>query len=405
MLAMSDINIDQFIPLFADIGCSVAFLVPTLTGYEKSIMDAIGPVRELLKDEGVHDYDLQGQGPSAKIMWPSCFVTANGLVETVASLYRPVTKKGDPRIWFKDLKKYCKPRNLLSLIVIDNKIHVINLSDVTIRNSLLLHGFVYDLLQQAKYSKQSVSMELLKKIKVIHDGGFLPSITPGDPGVGDTLEHALGIERNNSKAPDYKGIELKSTRLTRHGTKRAATRSTLFTRVPDEGLSYREIVENYGKWQVPRGSTLPRLQLYETFSTQRVNAYGLELEVNVNADRLELKYAQEQRLMKYVSSWKMANLKSALLLKHRETFWVKAISEDHDGREFFRYDRVLHTKKPNASLLAPLLDSGKITVDLAAHFKEDGKWRDHGILFKMKPEEIGLLLGDAVEYDLEGLVI
>lgn len=92
MLSMSDINIDQFIPLFADIGCSVAFLVPTPTGYEKSIMDAIGPVRELLKDEGVHDYDLQGQGPSAKIMWPSCFVTANGLVETVASLYRPVSR-------------------------------------------------------------------------------------------------------------------------------------------------------------------------------------------------------------------------------------------------------------------------------------------------------------------------
>ena len=405
MLAMSDINIDQFIPLFADIGCSVAFLVPTPTGYEKSIMDAIGPVRELLKDEGVHDYDLQGQGPSAKIMWPSCFVTANGLIETAASLYRPVTKKGDPRIWFKDLRKYCKPRNLLSLIVFDKKIYVINLSDVTIRNSLLLHGFVYDLLQQAKYSKQSVSIELLKKIKAIHDGGFLPSITPGDPGVGDTLEHALGIERNNSKTPDYKGIELKSTRLTRHGAKRAATRSTLFTRVPDEGLSYREIVENYGKWQVPRRATLPRLQLYETFSTQRVNAYGLELEVNVNADRLELKYAQEQRLMKYVSSWKMANLKSALLLKHRETFWVKAVSEDHDGKEFFRYDRVLHTKKPNASLLAPLLDSGKITVDLAAHFKEDGKWRDHGILFKMKPEEIGLLLGDAVEYELDGLII
>ena len=45
-------------------------------------------------------------------------------------------------------------------------------------------------------------------------------------------------------------------------------------------------------------------------------------------------------------------------------------------------------------------DSGKITLDLAAHFKEDGKWRDHGMLFKMRPEDIGLLLGDPIEYDL-----
>ena len=96
MLAMSDINIDQFLPLFADVGVSVAFLVPTPTGYEKSIMDAIGPVRELLKDEGIHDYEAQEQGPSAKVMWPAFFVTADGLVETEASLYRPVTKKGDP---------------------------------------------------------------------------------------------------------------------------------------------------------------------------------------------------------------------------------------------------------------------------------------------------------------------
>lgn len=405
MLAMSDINIEQFIPVFANTSCNVAFLVPTPTGYEKSIMDAIGPVRELLKDEGIHDYGSQGQGPAAKVMWPSFFVTAHGLIESEASLYRPITKKGDPRIWFKGLKNYCSPRNLLALIVFDNKIYVFNLSDETIRNSLLGQGYVYDLLQQAKYSKQSIAIELLKKIKDIHEGGFLPSITPGDPGVGDTLEHALGIERNNSKAPDYKGIELKTTRLTRHGVKRTSTRSTLFTKVPDEGLSYREIVENYGKWQTPRGAINPRLQLYETFTTQRVNAYGLELEVNIAADRLELKYAQEQRLKKYVSSWKMANLKSALLLKHHETFWVKAISEDHDGREFFRYDKVIHTKKPNASLLAPLLDSGKITLDLAAHFKEDGKWRDHGMLFKMKPEEIGLLLGDSIEYDLESLII
>ena len=333
-------------------------------------------------------------------MWPSFFVTERSLVETEASLYRPITKKGDPRIWFKSLRQYCSPKNLLALIIYEKNIYVINLSDITIRNSLAQRGFVYDLLQQVKASKQSTAMELLCKIKTIHDMGFIPSITSGDPGVGDTLEHALGIERNNLRTPDYKGIELKSTRLTRHGANRVATRSTLFTRVPDEGMSYRQIVENYGKWQVPRGSTVARLQFYETLTTQRVNAYGMKLIVNPTADRLEMNYYPDENSAKYVSSWKMANLKSALLLKHRETFWVKAVSEDRDGREYFRYDKVLHTKSPNASLIMPLLDSGKITLDLAAHFKEDGKWRDHGMLFKMKPEDISLLLGEPREYDL-----
>jgi hypothetical protein len=101
-----------------------------------------------------------------------------------------------------------------------------------------------------------------------------------------------------------------------------------------------------------------------------------------------------------VSAWNLKNLREALLLKHHETFWVKALSETHDGIEYFRYDKVLHTKNPNASLPAPLLEADKVTIDLAAHYKPDGKWRDHGILFKMAPGDLPLLLGEPKEYIL-----
>ena len=142
---------------------------------------------------------------------------------------------------------------------------------------------------------------------------------------------------------------------------------------------------------------LARLQLYETCFVSRKNAYDLQLQVDTTNDQLNLMHFEER--MKFVSAWYMQKLKETLLTKHRETFWVKAVSENHDGWEFFRYDRILHTKKPNASLLAPLFEDDKITVDLAAHIT-DGKWRDHGVLFKMKPEDIGLLFPDPVEYDL-----
>lgn len=399
MLAMSDINIDQFFPVFANTGVSVAFLVPTPTGYRKSIMDATAPVRELFKNSGLHDYEMQGQGQEYKIMIESYFVYSDRLAETEASLYRPVTKKGDPRIWFKNLKQYCSPCNLLALVVFDKRIYVINLSDPLVSSSLQNREYVYDILIEAAHKDRIIAEELLRKIQTIHDKGFLPSITPGDPGVGDTLEHALGIERNNSKAPDYKGIELKTTRLTRNGSSRQTTRSTLFTRVPDEGMSYREIVDNYGKVQVPRGSTIARLQLYETVRVSRPNAYDLVLEVDNNNDKLKILH-QEEHLRKYVSAWHLQNLRKALLTKHHETFWVKAVSENRDGREYFRYDKILHTKNPNTSLLAPLLEADKITIDLAAHYKPDGKWRDHGILFKMLPQDLPLLLGNPIEYDL-----
>lgn len=399
MLAKSDVDIEQFFHIFAETGVPVAFLVPTPTGYEKSIMDATGPVRTLLKDSRVHNYIEQKQGQDAKVIIESYFVYPNKLIETSASLYRPLTKKGDPRIWFKGLKNYCNACNLLALIIVDKKIYVINLSAENNAKSLKGREYVYDLLVAATHSEKSVADELRGKIQKIHDQGFIPSVTVGDPGVGDTLEHALGIMRNNSKTPDYKGIELKATRLTRNGTSRPATRSTLFTKVPDEGMSYREIVDNYGKRQVPRGETEERLQLYETLRASRANAYDLILEIEENHDLLKIMH-QEDRLKKYVSAWYLSALCETLRTKHHETFWVKAVSENINGKEFFRYDKILHTRNPNTSLIVPLIEADKITIDLAAHYKPDGKWRDHGMLFKMAPKDLPLLLGNPIEYDL-----
>lgn len=411
MLSKSDTPIDIFLPIFASCEVPVAFLVPTQTGYEKSIMDATAPVRELLLDAGIHNYDLQQQGQEHKVEVAAHFVNLYGSTDTVASLYRPRTKQGDPRIWFRGLKDYCQPFNLLAIIVINTDLFVFNLSKPEVVASIQYHSYAYDVLQSATSEKQAVVQELLNKIRKIHAKGFIPSITSGDPGVGDTLEHELGISRNNAKTPDYKGIELKTTRLTRNGAERAATRSTLFTRVPDEGMTYRQIVDHYGKKQIPRGKNEPRLQLYETLRVSRINAYGLQLSVDIEADELRIEHVSFEEncskrngqhligIANYVSGWHLQNLRDALLLKHRETFWVKARSENRNGIEYFSYDAVLHTKKPNTSLLAPLIQLDKITIDLAAHYEPDGKWRDHGVLFKMKPEDIPLLLGNPEEYD------
>ena len=93
-------------------------------------------------------------------------------------------------------------------------------------------------------------------------------------------------------------------------------------------------------------------------------------------------------------------MRKTLLTKHPETFWVKAASELREDWESFRYDKVVHTRNPNALLLAPLIDNGEITADLAAHIKPDGSYRDHGLLFKILPQNIHDLLGEEKKYDL-----
>ena len=406
MLSASDMSLDLAIPVFAGTGVDFAFLVPTETGHKKSIMDATEPVRNFLAEAKVHSYETQNQGPKNKVRVRSYFVNDRSLKPTFASLYRPVTKKGDPRIWFDGLKKYCSPYNLLALIVVEKEIYVFNLSNPAIFTSLTQNGFAKSIVQRASDAGESIATELRKKILAIHKKGFLRSVTPGDPGVGDTLENALGIRRNNSKLPDYKGIELKASRTRRNG-KDTSNRVNLFTRVPDEGMTYREIIEHYGKVQIPKKGkkdkeviAKPRLQLYESTFTTRTNAYGLILHVDYEKDKLEL-YHKNGQVKTLVSAWLFSNLKENLKTKHKETFWVKAVAQTINGVECFRYDKIVHTKGPNISMLAPLFAAGKIMVDFAAHIDPDTKkWRDHGVLFKVDPTDLKLLFGEPEIYDL-----
>lgn len=402
MLKMSDTPIGNFISYFAKLGLPIAFLVPTETGYYKSIMDATLPLRELLKDAKVHDYIEQCQGQENKVVVDTYFVMAQGLEKTSASLYRPSTKQGDPRIWFYNLKKYCIPNNLLAIVINKSSIYVINLSNRDVVDSMQ-DGFVADLLQQFVNDENAIARELLTKLKEIHRIGFLPTITVGDPGVGDTLENALGIARNPSKLPDYKGIELKASRTKTYNRPKTNNRVNLFTQVPDwknsRGMDRVKLLDTYGYWTVHKDG-LERFDLNCTLQSNIPNPQGLYLEVDADKDLLINYYTKDDVLRRYVAQWNFILLKQRLLEKHHETFWVKAVSKMEDGNELFRYDSVVHTKNPNASLFPQLIDEGIITVDYLMHRKESGTVRDHGFPFKIHPRDIELLFPEPKMYEL-----
>ena len=79
---------------------SLTLIEPTETGLKKSIMDATGSVRSFLKSENIHDYDAQNQGPTNKVMIPTIIHTGFKTIKSKASLYRPLTKNGDPGFGF-----------------------------------------------------------------------------------------------------------------------------------------------------------------------------------------------------------------------------------------------------------------------------------------------------------------
>ena len=101
---------------------SLTLIEPTDTGLKKSIMDATGTVRNYLKSNGFHDYELQSQGPESKVIIDAIIYGENSVFNSRTSLYRPKTKKGDPRIWFSGLTKHSNPNDILALICFDGKI-------------------------------------------------------------------------------------------------------------------------------------------------------------------------------------------------------------------------------------------------------------------------------------------
>ena len=59
MLKKSNIRIDNCLSIFKENNVPVAFIVPTHTGLEKSIMDATGSVRNFLQSSSIHDFNTQ----------------------------------------------------------------------------------------------------------------------------------------------------------------------------------------------------------------------------------------------------------------------------------------------------------------------------------------------------------
>lgn len=356
-----------------------ATFLPTKTGLEKSILDATAPMRSHFKSAQFHDYDSQKQEPSHKVKADAFFVRHNETVKTIVSLYRPKTKNGDPRMWFKGLKDFASPGDLIAIVFYQKNPYLLNLSNI---HDL---SFFQDFLDSIT-EKNTVVEELLNKLKVLAKE---PISFPakGDTSIGMALESALGIPPNSNKKPDYKGIELKSSR------KRSMTRKNLFAQVPLWEISTlsssKEILDRYGYQRDQE------FKLYCTISSLKPNPQGLQLSLDSNGDLHEVHTKDGSIVI-----WPEKLLQQRLLEKHAETFWIEADSEIKGDKELFYLKTVIHTKSPLKSQLTTLINEGVITVDHLIKRTATGGAKEKGPIFKIKPSCLNLLFPSPIKYNL-----
>lgn len=353
------------------VGKSVEFatIQITETGFEKSILDATAPVRTYFLERGVHDYANQLQGTEHKVLKRAVVLTQCEAYATNMSLYRPITKKGDPRLWVMGLKQYIHPDEIFALISFREIIYIVNFSQIDIEYSCssCICTPIKDLIDEMTTDGNPVADELFGMIQD-RLGDWVESEVSADTGIGRTVESVLGIAMNASKAPDYKGIELKSKRYS------AKVRNTLFTQAPNWNISRfksgHEIVESFG--YASAGDPVKRMHV--TLRSHIPNPQGLALNIDeitalLEANEYAINKTPDRSKNPYkkvndVIVWNLMTLHERLQMKHHETFWINVENRKENGKELFRVKDIVHTMNPVVSQFDVLLDQGFITVDL-----------------------------------------
>lgn len=377
-------------------GISSTLLFITETGLAKGILDATEPIRAMLKDGRIHDYAEQGQGEGHKKMLEAVIHTSGSATRTEVSLYRPATKKGDPRIWFYGFRRFSEPDDVCVVFVHGRRINLLNLTQSSLAESMTrgsdtpLTRFFIATTQTAT----AIASELVGKLRQLASNGPLEAVCEGDTAIGRSVETALGIRINSDRAPDYKGIELKSGREAIGGRE---TRATLFACVPDWSISRckssRQILNEFGYLRDGQ------FKLYCTVSSQRPNAQGLMFHIEDAHRWLREKYVRDAK--REVAVWRLSTLEESLAAKHKETFWIKAASVRRNGREHFNLLSVIHTKNPNLPQLERMLQDGSVTMDHLIKRTPTGGAKEKGPLFKIvRPRLKELFLGEPSQYPL-----
>lgn len=360
----------------------------TPTGLGKGILDSTAPMRAFFLENGIHNYEEQKQGPENKQLKKAVILTHHSQHITTASFYRPNTKKGDPRMWIYGLGSYTAGNDIHVLFWFDETLYSINITQTDIERSFNSDIItpMQDVIKSIIAVGNSISDELLGKFRSV-SGQWFESEVLADTGIGRTIETFLGIKMNSGKTPDYKGIELKS-----HRDKRISKKNVLFTQAPDWDISAlksgRQIVDKYGYY------TDNGLKTYQ--STVRCfppNRQSLFLNVNLEKNYLEL--LAEEPKKEDVAAWRLVELHKRLRVKHHETFWIEVENVLNEGKEFFRYKQIEHTKNPCEGQFDVLLEQNLITVDFML-CRPSGHGDNYS--FKIKKQGMPLLFPESILY-------
>lgn len=368
----------------------------TSTMLNKSIIDASGLIRKLLRENQIVDYKDIVQGPEHKIELPVKFI-GNEIYDFTASFYRPKTKNGDPRFWIKGMKKeqLVSVGTMLYLTAKDNSLVIIPLESNQF-NVRKIKQFL------GETTLLATANELVSIIKNLKNKGYV--LSTGEhkryaKDVGETFERELAILPNSSKLADYKNlIELKSKRSN------VKSKDTLFSMVPDYSCSpihgSNEMISTFGY----SSTRHPGFKdLFITVSNyEKITPQGLFLQIDEEKEEIQQWHLAPNGKKTLTCIWHFKDVEERLKKKHSTTLWVLATEKRmSDNNYYFYYNKAQLSRQPLFSSFITLVQQGIITYDWRGRVREDGTgYKDKGHCWRISPKNRKLLFGDVLDISL-----
>jgi hypothetical protein len=253
------------------------------------------------------------------------------------------------------------------------------------------------------YTKEN----LINEFKKIAQMGWIENARKGNAGgIGNTLEDLLGIEENNLPIPNAAEWELKAQRMN------TASLTTLFHIEPSpRAVKFvpQLLLPFYGWKHQEAGKKYPETEMSfrQTFggnSTNRGFCLKIDREnkkLNVSFDYTKvseenagwLKFVQKNVGLDELNPqpyWGFDDLASKAGTKLLNCFYVQAEVQKEDGKEFYKYSKVLMLQKFSFENFLQEIENDNILVDFDAR-----TGHNHGTKFRLRQNCFPNLYGKA----------
>jgi len=221
--------------------------------------------------------------------------------------------------------------------------------------------------------------EIIKKLEIIKNKGYIPSPRKGPTGVGHCFEQELGTAESNVPIPDIGGrVELKATR------KNTNSLITLFTfNRAVWMMKQKEIISKYG-YTDEEG----RQALYSTVSNKTPNNQGFYITISKEKNLIILKHKNTDFNF---AKWSTYVLAGKFMTKMDRIILCFADSKDIEGKENFHFCEAVLLEHPTPEKFLEAFGKSEMLLDIRMHINPKGGVRNHGTAFRISEKNLMFL--------------